>query len=142
MKSFIKKNIVILLGLLVVLSTVSSVYFYKKSTDSESKASLKEAEELVSVIGEIALLPTGEIPTVATVSDPEALRDQPFFVDSIKDDKVLIYSNAKKAILYRPSIEKVINIAPLNVGTPKAQPLEASAPSTPAPAVKAPVKKK
>lgn len=142
MKSFIKKHIVKLLVLLVVLSTVSSVYFYKKSTDSESKASLKEAEELVSVIGEIALLPTGEVPTVATVSDPEALRDQPFFIDSKKDDKVLIYSNAKKAILYRPSIEKVINIAPLNVGAPKVQPLEAAAPSTPAAAVKAPIKKK
>ncbi len=62
------------------------------------------------------ILPNGETPTIATVSDPEALKDQVFFVDAQKGDKVLIYSNAKKAILYRPGDDKIITIAPLNTG--------------------------
>ena len=32
-----------------------------------------------------------------------------------KGDKVLIYSNAKKAYLYDPVSDKIINIAPLNL---------------------------
>ena len=66
-----------------------------------------------------------ETPTIATVSDPEALKNQAFFVDAKKGYKVLIYSNAKKAFLYDPSADKIVNIAPLNTEASKT-----TAPST------------
>jgi hypothetical protein len=67
-------------------------------------------------VGLLIVLPKNETPTIATVSDPSVLKNQAFFVDAKKGDKVLIYTNAKKAILYDPVIKKIINVAPVNTG--------------------------
>lgn len=104
-----------LLVVLVLALAVTSIYFYKKSTTNPNAATQAEVQSLVQKVGRLVVLPTDETPTVATVSDPAALKDQPFFADAKKGDKVLIYSNAKKAILYDPVLDKVITIAPLNI---------------------------
>lgn len=116
MKTFLKKYIVVILILLVVVLGAVAFYFYRQSTlgGVGTKESVAEVKSLVKKVGKLTVLPEGETPTIATVSDPEALRDQAFFVDSKVGDKVLIYSNAKKAILFDPSANKIVNIAPLN----------------------------
>jgi hypothetical protein len=74
-----------------------------------------ETASLVSKVGELVTLPD-EQPTVATVTDPSLLKDQPFFAQAQTGDKVLIYALAKKAVIYRPSTNKVIEVAPINLG--------------------------
>jgi hypothetical protein len=74
-------------------------------------------KELVTAVGRLLVLPTDESPTIATVTDLAKLQDQPFFANALVGDRVLIYANAKKAILYRESENKVIELAPLNIGT-------------------------
>ncbi len=68
-------------------------------------------------------LPSGETPTVAAVSDVSKLQGQQFFVNAKNGDQVLIYSNAKKAILYRPSTNKIIEVGPVNL-TPSEAPTQ------------------
>ena len=51
----------------------------------------------------------------------EKLGDQAFFSKAQKDDRVVIYAQAKKAILYRPSTKKIVEVAPLNIGENQAQ---------------------
>lgn len=116
--TFFKKYIVLILILLVLVLGGVAFYFYRQSTlsDAGTKESIAEAKTLVRKVGKLMILPDDETPTIATVSDPEALRDQAFFVDSKVGDKVLIYSNSKKAILFDPKQNKIINIAPLNAG--------------------------
>jgi hypothetical protein len=80
-------------------------------------AAQTEAQTLISQIGKLTDLPQGETPTVATVTDITKLKDQPFFTNAKNGDKVLIYTTAKKAYLYRPSTNKLINIAPVNLGS-------------------------
>ncbi len=122
MKNFSQKHLISTLAILVLILAVTSVYLYKKTVASkitpEQTAQL-EAQSLALQVGKLMVLPTGELPTVATVSDPAALKDQAFFVDAKKGDKVLIYSAAKKAILYDPILNKIVNIAPLNIGDTK-----------------------
>jgi hypothetical protein len=72
-----------------------------------------EASILVEKVGKHMFLPKDENPSVATVTDPEKLRNQNFFSDAKKGDKVLIYSTAKKAILYDPNADKIVTIAPI-----------------------------
>lgn len=79
----------------------------------------QDNQKLIEAMGQLMVLPTDETPTIATVTDLEKLKDQPFFTNAQVGDKVLIYTNAKKAILYRPSENKVIELAPLNIGDAK-----------------------
>jgi hypothetical protein len=108
-----------ILLILVVVLAGTSIYFYrqfsviKQDPNAISKA---EVRTLTEKVGRLIVLPQDEDPTVATVSDPEALKDQTFFADAKKGDKVLIYTNAKKAILYDPTLNKIITVAPLTIG--------------------------
>lgn len=125
-KRFISKknSMVALLVVIVVVATVSAFYFYNKSQRPANPTVTAAAEvaDLVVKVGKLYELPIGETPTVATVSDKTKLADQPFFQRAENGDKVLIYSTNKKAILYRPSTNKIIEIAPVNLGnTPSTQ---------------------
>lgn len=87
------------------------------------KTASDEVKKLVLEVGKLIDLPTGEDPTVATVTDVSKLKDQPFFQKAKNGDKVLIYTNARRAILYDPLVKKVIDVAPINIGTASAQTL-------------------
>jgi hypothetical protein len=114
-----KNNIVT--GILVVLLVVAvgtAYYFYSRSValaDPQAVAT-REAIALAEEVGKLIVLPEGETPTIATVTDVDALKDQPFFANASLGDKVLLYSTARKAYLYNPSTKKLIEVAPLNIG--------------------------
>lgn len=76
----------------------------------------RDAEELVKQIGRLTELPVGEEPTVATVSDVDSVKDQSFFRNAENGDRVLIYTEARRAILYRPSTDKIIEVGPVTIG--------------------------
>jgi len=107
-------NIVILIVALVAISF--GVYFYYKLQNLEKISKLgiqKETQDIILKVSELYLLPSKEEPTVATVSDPEILKNQEFFYLAEKGDKVLIFTKAGKAVLYRPSINKIVEITPI-----------------------------
>src|SRR3989344_9020923 len=130
----ISNRIIVPALLVIVIGAVgSSVYFYSKYQSLEKKSALNAKDDVVitlAAVGKLMMLPSDETPTVATVSDVEKLKNQPFFAASQNGDKVLIFSQAKKAILYRPSTNMIIDVAPVNLGqesTPSAntpQPLK------------------
>ena len=74
----------------------------------------RKTKSLIAAVGSIIQLPTNETPTVAEVSDAAQAKTQSnFFASAENGDKALLYVNAKQAILYRPSTNKVILQAPL-----------------------------
>lgn len=122
------KKWLIILIVVAVFSLAAAVFFgFKYSTAKKQIADLQqgtnkgngksdsqaEAQQLINKVGNLIILPTDEQPTVATVSDLAKLKDQPFFANAQIGDKVLIYTQARKAILYRPSTNKIIELAPL-----------------------------
>ncbi len=110
-KAIIRFLFVIILSLLIFIGWK---YFYpdKGKVDMVDVAE-RERVEVISKVGTHIVLPKDEVPTLATVSDPEQLKKYPFFTNAEKGDKVLIYSLAKKAILYRPTGDKIVEIAPI-----------------------------
>ena len=119
----------IIVPVIAIIAIVAAGYFYmqvKKLQKDPQAQAVKETNKLISQVSKLTVLPEGEIPTIATVSDKEKLKEQPFFDKAQDGDKVLIYTNAKKAILYSVSMNKILEIAPLNIG---AQPVA----KTPAP---------
>ena len=124
---------------IAVLAIACAGYFYyqlHKLQQNPQAMAQQETTDLVAKISKLIVLPTDETPTIATVSDPAALKDQPFFASAQKGDKVLIYAQAKKAILFSVTLNKILDVAPLNIGTQKAVTPPATTPTpatTPAP---------
>jgi hypothetical protein len=110
--------ITLLIALGGIISTVS-LWNKVKNLENPTIATEKEIKQLVIDVGKFLVLPTDETPTLATVSDPEKLRDQPFFVNAMAGDKVLIYATSRKAILWRPSTSKIVEISALNPTVPQ-----------------------
>lgn len=90
----------------------------------------QEALNLTNRVSQLVEVPAGQEPTIATVQDVTKLQGQAFFKNAQNGDKVLIYAEAKKAILYRPSTDKIIEVAPINIG--ENQTTVQEAPQTPA----------
>ena len=106
--------------LLLIAALVVAVYFYfqyeKSQQAIKDPAAVSRAELTTAVkdLGKIMLLPIGEDPTLMTVLDKDKLpKDQEFFKNAENGDKLLVYTKAKKAILYRPSIKKIVEVGPV-----------------------------
>ena len=122
-KYFIPAAAGVVLVIIVIIGT--GVFLYQKNKTvpvaNNPQAVQAEVQKMVSEVGKLIALPAGETPTVATVTDITKLKSQPFFQNAKNGDKVLIYANAKQAILYDPNLKKILNVAPLNIGTSSAQ---------------------
>ena len=125
------KKYTLYLALLVIptLVAVPAAYKYKDWKASHPGPQVageantnEEVASLVAQIGKLVLLPEGETPTIATVTEKEKLSNQYFYKNAENGDKVLIYREAKVAYLYRPSINKIIQIAPVTVSEPSSVP--------------------
>ncbi len=105
----------VLLVPLLVAGALAYTYYsqYQLFKNNPQAATAKVNQQLVAEVGRLIFLPD-EQPTVATVSDLESLKNQPFFAQAKIGDKVLIYTNAKKAVLYDPDAKKIVEVAPLN----------------------------
>jgi hypothetical protein len=73
---------------------------------------------VVTDVGAVYVLPPGEVPVLATVGDTSKLPDQPFFREAQSGDEVLMFMKSKKAILWRPSIKKIVEVGPLSIKQP------------------------
>jgi len=100
---------------LVMVFYYATFQFFKIRQDSNAAAQ-REIKTITERIGKFMELPQGEVPTLATVSDREKLKGQQFFLNAKNGDKVLVYPKAKKAILFRPSSGKIIEVANLTSG--------------------------
>ena len=123
---------------LTITSIGSGGYFYYQYQRSQKelqtiktnpsivqKAAQEEVKKLLEGVGRLISLPEGEEPAVTTVTDVEKLKDQAFFAKAKNGDKVIIYTQAKKAILYDPTEKKILDVAPINIGSVSAsQPIK------------------
>lgn len=130
----------LVLGVLFVGSSASAAYLFKQvrtlQADPQKQAQV-EAEALIVKVSGLIVLPGDEKPTIATVSDTEKLKDQPFFANAKSGDKVLIYTQAKKAVLYNPESNKIVEVAPVNIGATTPTPAATDAAKKPGTATNA-----
>lgn len=118
-----KALLIIIVIIVLIVAVLPSYYFYNQYKKAQSLLSSPttslnaQTKALVNEVGKLMVLPSGEQPTIATVSDITKLADQPFFSKAQNGDKVLIYTQAKKAILFRESINKIVEVAPVNLGS-------------------------
>jgi hypothetical protein len=79
---------------------------------------LNSVEVIKQKISHHMLLPKDEQPALATITDHTKLTT-PFLKKTQNGDKVLIYQKAQRAIIYRPSIDRIVDVGPVSIETPK-----------------------
>lgn len=115
----------VLLSTVVVVymgfSTFAAIRFYDLYRQAEAKVPKtekemeKEVADITTQLKKIMNVPD-EKPVIATVKDKNALKgQQAFFANAENGDKLVIFQTARKAILFRPSTEKIIESGPLLV---------------------------
>lgn len=120
----IKKSYLIIALLVVVIGVGGGLGYHqydkvkkenKRLSDPQASAAA-ETERIKSEVSKLIDVPQDEQPTIASVVDASKLNNQAFFAKAQNGDRVLMYAKAKKAILYRPSSKKIIEVAPINLG--------------------------
>ena len=106
---------ILTLALFLGLAAAAGYFFwqYKKAAKISDTASVSDETEIVEEkVGALMEL-SEEKPAITTVTDQEKIISQPFFAKALEGDKILLYIQSQKVILYRPSSNEVINSASL-----------------------------
>lgn len=113
-----QKVILIVVAVLALLLAIAAGYFFWQYNNLRNNPGIvaeDTTKRLVEKVSKLYAVPTDEQPTVAKVNDKEKLKDQPFFKSAEANDYLLIYTNAKVAILYREEANKIINVGPIAI---------------------------
>jgi hypothetical protein len=116
---FVSGSLIIIIALVLIFIGAAGVAIYFYVQYQQTQAQLNKTTQanvqaaLVDAVGKLIVLPTGEQPTIATVSDINKLKSQPFFLHARNGDKVLIYTKAQEAILYDPIANKIVEVGPV-----------------------------
>ena len=107
-RRFLKITSLVLVVLVVILA---GTLF---TTKINKKEDLNSAIVIKAKISKHLVLPKNEEPALATITDTTKLTT-PFLKKSTDGDKLLIYQDAKKVIIYRPSIDRIIDVGPVSI---------------------------
>lgn len=126
--SFIKKPTVILSTLLIIAAIGFAYYYvqYHNVTRNPAADAQKNTDKVVAEISRLMIItdPTGAV--LATITDKSKLAGQKFFDVSQNGDDLVLFPAMSKAVLYRPSVDKIIDVGPFTPNAPQAS----STPST------------
>jgi hypothetical protein len=119
-KRKVKKVVLITLNVLIIvgLGFTSTFYFIKYRNEKNNNLSTEQRiEKYEKEISKSYTLPSGDKATLADVKSADELKkdeaNKDFFKDVANGDILLIYTNSKLGILYRPTTKKIIKTGPL-----------------------------
>ena len=102
----------LLLASVIVFAT--GVYLATNWSKLHSSADVNDVGEIKIKVSRHYLLPTNEMPALATVTDASKL-NTPFLKQAHTGDKILIYQTNKFALIYRPSLDRVVAVGPVSI---------------------------
>ena len=95
----------------IIIGLLFAMHYHRSIGSTPSILSTVE-----SAVSKHYLLPTDEEPALATVTDMRKL-STPLFKQAHDGDKILIYQKNEIAIVYRPSIDRVVAVGPVSIDT-------------------------
>lgn len=102
----------VLLTFIIICMGVGLHFWHNSHHYSQNEEAL-----VVQEVGKLYILPTNEQPALATITDKSKLAT-PFLQKADDGDKVLIYIKAKIVIIYRPSVNKIVAVGPVDINNP------------------------
>gem|GEM_PF-2355421 len=118
-----KKSFPWIIVIIVVIVALGGIVFYQhrqlKQLDpasSDAAATQEETRRITALVSELMQLPD-EDAFLATIQNMDELQGQAFFNNARNGDRVLIFPNAKKAVIYREGDHLIINAGPIEVNS-------------------------
>jgi hypothetical protein len=109
-----KKLFVALAIVVVVVLGIAGFLMFGRDNISEEEKNKQETRTVIQKVGELYILPKDEDPTVAAITNKSKLDGQEFFSNAKDGDYLIVYSKAKVALIYRQSVNKLVNAGPIN----------------------------
>ena len=79
-----------------------------------SELNAEQTAQLLEKVSKLAVLPADPNPVVATINDVEILASkQSFYKDAHNGDKLIVYAQTRKAIIFDEKNNKIVNIGPI-----------------------------
>ncbi len=97
----------------------------KVTTETGDLGTSEVAEEmkLIEAVRKLVVIPSNESPKVEKIKDIGAITtNKEFFAEAQNGDVVLVFRDAKKAVLYRPATNQIVNIGPVQIASPTPAP--------------------
>jgi|GEM_PF-5321652 len=113
-----RRNMLTLLAVLVLAGAIAYLFWQNmqlRSPEYQAEAQKRANTELIDRVSKVVVLPTDQEPTIATITKVDELKkvNATFYGDAQDGDKILFYST--RAVIYRESEGKIINIAPVTL---------------------------
>jgi hypothetical protein len=100
--------------MLVLLALVFEAGRWSVYRAHSELSSMEQANAILVNVGKLIQLPN-EQPTMATINDAASVKEaQPFLINAENGDVLIVYSNAREALLYRPATNKLIAVGPVD----------------------------
>lgn len=109
---FRMSKITLTLAICCIIAIGASVFFYLKYQESQNTEASHNTR-ILDKVNKAVQLPD-EAPVLVTVSDKSKLTNQQLAAKVENDDIMLIFAQSKRLIVYRPSIDKVVDILSFN----------------------------
>ena len=106
----VRKVVLIGISILVIISVGYAV----RPKLNTHKDNLNSVTTIQRLVGRHFVLPNDETPALATVTDKAKLTTK-FLQKAENGDKILIYQKASRVIIYRPSIDRIIDVGPVQI---------------------------
>jgi hypothetical protein len=107
----------VLIAILVLVALLATYYYVSYNQLKQKELTTTETGDEGAMIRfrlkELAVIPGNETPTIATVTDAAKLKDNVFFRNAENGDKIAAFPLAKMAVLYRPSLDRIVWMGPL-----------------------------
>jgi hypothetical protein len=113
-----QKSSSLILVIILVIVTALAAYFYSVVQSLEQtpdKANQEKVLALVEKVGKLIDLPQGETPVMDVIADTKPLAGNPFFAKAKVGDEVLFYPASRKAFLYDPVMDIIVEVQTLKI---------------------------
>jgi hypothetical protein len=122
----LKQKLIYILVFLIISGTIASAYYYydRYSQASKQLTALKsqapnsppdENAKIIAAVTKLVELPQTPPDGIGQITDKNQYKNLVFYNEIVNGDYLLIYVQANKAVIYRPSTNKLVNIYPVSV---------------------------
>lgn len=109
----IPKRLRVLLVSLTLIATLGSLVVLWFRPDSQS-----DVQKVKELLGRHYVLPSDEEPALLTVVDSNSLSSSYLKQHAKNGDRVLVYQKHQRVIIYRPSIDRIVDVGPVVLEAP------------------------